>query len=183
LPSIFIPTLITRRTPGGCGPWRLTCARQRKLSDDAAFAHYLNLRAQALLTDDYYASDVAWLDLKNPKVDLIFAPYETYLDGVLGVKTSYGGAILVRNEAESRKLYLYRKQEAAMQQALPIPADDRPSKEGQATPMEVVDAPLRAGDLQLRLPSRGGQSAQRIRASTRRRDRRRSSSRTSWTRA
>jgi len=58
-----------------------------KLSDDAAFAHYLNLRAQALLTDDYYASDVAWLDLKNPKVDLIFAPYETYLDGVLGVKT------------------------------------------------------------------------------------------------
>ena len=118
-----------------------------KLSDDPAFAHYLNLRAEALLTDDYYASDVAWLDLKNPKVDLIFAPYETYLDGVLGVKTSYGGAILIRNEAESRKLDLYRKQEAAMQQALPIPAEDRPSKEGQATPMEVVDAPLRAGDL------------------------------------
>ena len=70
-----------------------------KLSDDPAFAHYLNLRAQALLTDDYYASDVAWLDLKSPKVDLIFAPYETYLDGVLGVKTSYGGAVLIRNEA------------------------------------------------------------------------------------
>jgi hypothetical protein len=41
--------------------------------------------------DDYYASDIAWLDLKDPKIDLIFAPYETYLDGVLGVKTSYGG--------------------------------------------------------------------------------------------
>jgi hypothetical protein len=120
-----------------------------KLSDDAAFAHYLNLRAEALLTDDFYASDVAWLDLKSPKIDLIFAPYETYLDGVLGVKTSYGGAILIRNEAESRKLDLYRKQEAAMQQALPVPADSgaRPSKEGFATPMEVADAPLRAGDL------------------------------------
>jgi hypothetical protein len=118
-----------------------------KLSPDPAFAHFLNLRAQALLTDDYYASDVAWLDLKDPKIDLIFAPYETYLDGVLGVKTSYGGAILVRNEAESRKLAIYRQHEAAMQQALPVPAEDRPSKEGRATPMEVVDAPLRAGDL------------------------------------
>ncbi len=45
-----------------------------KLSPDPAFAHYLNLRADALLSDDYYASDVAWLDLKNPKIDLIFAP-------------------------------------------------------------------------------------------------------------
>lgn len=118
-----------------------------KLSPDASFAHYLNLRADALLSDDYYASDVAWLDLKNPKIDLIFAPYETYLDGVLGVKTSYGGAILVRNEAESRKLAMYQQHEAGMQQALPIAVEDKPSKEGQATPMEVVDAPLRAGDL------------------------------------
>ncbi len=118
-----------------------------KLSPDPAFAHFLNLRATALLTDDYYASDIAWLDLKNPKVDLIFAPYEVYLDGLLGVKTSYGGAILIRNDAESRKLAMYQAQEAAMQQALPVPAEDKPSKEGQATPMEVVDSPLRAGDL------------------------------------
>ena len=120
-----------------------------KLSSDAAFAHYLNLRADALLSDDYYASDVAWLDLKDPKVDLIFAPYEVYLDGLLGVKTSYGAAILIRNDAESRKLAMYRQQEAAMQQALPVPADSgaKPSKEGFATPMEVADAPLRGGDL------------------------------------
>jgi Peptidase family M49 len=118
-----------------------------KLSPDPAFAHYLDLRADALLTDDLYASDIAWLDLKNPKVDLIFAPYETYLDGVLGVKTSYGGAILIRNDAESAKLALYQQHEAEMQQALPIPADAKPGKEGQATPMEVADAPLRAGDL------------------------------------
>jgi len=63
------------------------------------------------------------------------------------VKTSYGGAILIRNDAESRKLALYQQQEAAMQQALPVPDEDKPSKSGQATPMEVVDSPLRAGDL------------------------------------
>ena len=118
-----------------------------RLSSDSAFAHYLNLRAAALLSDDYYASDVAWLELKNPKIDLIFAPYETYLDGLLGVKTSYGGSILIRDEAETRKLAVYQQNEAAMQQALPIPTADKPSKEGHAMPMEVADAPLRAGDL------------------------------------
>ena len=118
-----------------------------KLSPDAAFAHYLNLRADALLSDDYHTSDIAWVELKDPKIDLIFGPYQTALDGVLGVKTSYGGAILIRNEAESRKLAIYRQQEAAMQQALPLPAEDKPSKAGQAAPMEVADAPLRAGDL------------------------------------
>ena len=53
------------------------------LSDDEAFAEFLRLRADALLSDDYYKSDLAWLDLKNPKFDLILAPYETYLDGLL----------------------------------------------------------------------------------------------------
>ena len=118
-----------------------------KLTNDAAFARFLNLRADSLLTDDYYASDVAWLDMKNPKIDIIFAPYESYLDDLMGVKTSYGAAIMIRNEPESRKLALYQEHEAEMQRALPIPDEDKPSKEGQATPMEVVDAPLRAGDL------------------------------------
>ena len=55
-----------------------------KLSADPAFANFLRLRADALLTDDYYKSDLAWLDLKDPKFDVIFAPYETYLDDLLG---------------------------------------------------------------------------------------------------
>ena len=118
-----------------------------KLSPDPAFAKFLNQRAAALLSADYYESDLAWLDLKNPKVDIIFAPYETYLDGLLGVKGSYGAAILIRNDTESRKLDMYREHEAEMQKALPLPDADKPSKQGQPTPMEVVDAPLRAGDL------------------------------------
>ena len=117
------------------------------LSDDPAFANFLRLRADALLTDDYYESDLAWLDLKNPKFDVIFAPYETYLDDFLGVKTSYGASILIRNEAESRKLAVYQKYVPEIQDALPLDAADRPSKRGHLTPMEVMDAPYRAGDL------------------------------------
>ncbi len=117
------------------------------LSDDKDFAQFLRLRADALLSDDYYPSDLKWLDLKNPKIDTIFAPYETYLDDVLGVKTSYEAAILIRNEPESAKLALYQKYIPDIQDALPLAAADRPSKRGQPTPMEVMDAPFRTGDL------------------------------------
>ncbi len=117
------------------------------LSSDPAFANFLRLRADALLSDNYYKSDLAWLDERDPKVDVIFAPYETYLDDLLGVKTSYGASILIRNEEESRKLAVYEKYVPDMQDALPLDAADRPSKRGHLTPMEVMDAPYRAGDL------------------------------------
>jgi hypothetical protein len=117
------------------------------LSDDAAFAKFLRLRADALLSDDYFPSDLAWLELKNPKFDIIFAPYETYMDGLLGVKGSYGAAVMVRNGRESRKLELFQKYVPEIQDALPLAAEDRPSKHGLETPMEVMDAAFRAGDL------------------------------------
>jgi len=129
------------------GPAAQALREAAKLSQDPAFAKFLQLRADALLTDDYFPSDLAWLDLKNPKFDIIFAPYETYLDDLLGVKGSYGAAVLVRNERESRKLELFQKYVPEIQDALPLAAEDRPSKHGLETPMEVMDAPLRAGDL------------------------------------
>jgi hypothetical protein len=118
-----------------------------QLSTDSAFANFLRLRAQAVETDDYYASDLAWVDLKDPKFDLILAPYETYHDELLGVKGSYGAAVLIRNDLESRKLADYQNHVAAIQDALPVDAAARPSKRGKLAPMEVMDAPFRAGDL------------------------------------
>ena len=117
------------------------------LSDDSGFAKFLRLRADALGKDDYYASDLAWLDLKAPKFDAIFAPYETYTDDLLGVKATYGASVLIRNEEESRKLAVYQKYVPDIQDALPVDAAARPSKRGNLTPMEVMDAPYRAGDL------------------------------------
>ena len=134
-------TMVSRQGPDIAGEWyhsrfveflRPAAAALREaaaLSDDPAFAKFLRLRADALLTDDYYKSDLAWLDLKDPKFDVIFAPYETYLDDLLGVKTSYGASILIRNEAESRKLAVYQKYVPDIQDALPLAAADRPSKQ------------------------------------------------------
>lgn len=117
------------------------------LSDEPQFANFLRLRADALLSDDYYPSDIAWLELRAPKFDIIYAPYETYDDGLLGIKTSYGAAVLIRNETESRKLALYEKYVPDIQDALPLAPEDRPSKRDHQTPMEVMDTPFRAGDL------------------------------------
>ena len=118
-----------------------------ELSDDPAFVKFLQLRAHALLTDNYWDSDIAWLDLKNPKFDIIFAPYETYLDGLLGVKTSYGASVMIRNDAESKKLEVFQKYVPQLQESLPLAPADLPSKRGKQSPMEVVDAIYRSGDL------------------------------------
>jgi len=117
------------------------------LSDDSAFAHFLKLRAAALLNDDYFASDLAWVDLKNPKFDVVFAPYESYLDDLLGVKTSYGMAVMIRNDTESKKLEVFQKYVPQLQESLPLRREDLPSKKGQNTPMEIMDAIYRSGDL------------------------------------
>ena len=117
------------------------------LSDDKQFADFLRLRADAFLSDDYFKSDLAWVELQNPKFDVIMAPYETYLDGVLGVKTSYGAAVMIRNEAESAKLATYQQHVSELQDALALAPEDRPSKAGQPSPMEVMDTPFRGGDL------------------------------------
>jgi hypothetical protein len=131
--------------------WLVPAARALReaaaLSDDAPFAAFLRLRADALLTDDYYKSDLAWVDLEDRKFDVIMAPYETYLDDLLGVKTSFGAAVMIRNAAESEKLATYKKHVADIQDALPLSPEDRPSNTGHPTPMEVMDTPYRSGDL------------------------------------
>jgi len=104
------------------------------LSADKAFAEFLRQRADALLTDDYYKSDLVWVDLNDPKFDVIFAPYETYLDDLMGVKTSYGAAVLIRNEAESKKLAVYQEYVPDIQDALPLVREDRRRNAGNPPP-------------------------------------------------
>ena len=158
--EIFDPWTVVKRSGGGLvgipyhvefARWVVPAAKALRdaaaLSSDKAFASFLRLRADALLNDDYYKSDLAWVDLEDRKFDVIMAPYETYLDNLLGVKTSYGSAVMIRNAAESGKLSMYKKYAAAIQDALPLAAADRPSNLGHRTPMEVMDTPYRSGDL------------------------------------
>jgi hypothetical protein len=117
------------------------------LSSDEAFAKFLRMRADALLSDDYFPSDIAWLELKRPKFDVVFAPYETYSDELMGVKATYGAAAMIRDEAERRRMEAFQQYVADIQDALPVAAEFRPSKRGLETPMEVVNVPFRTADL------------------------------------
>jgi len=114
-------------------------------SDDAPFHAFLAARADALLSDDYHASDLLWLALRSPRIDLIFGPSRTSLDHLLGVKTNYGAAILIRDDEESRKLALISPYLAQIQQSLPLPAEDKPALADRGS-MEVADSPFRTGD-------------------------------------
>jgi hypothetical protein len=158
--ALYSPTTIVRRDGDKLNaiPYHVAFAeflkpaadalrRGAALSKDAAFADFLRKRADALLSDDYYPSDIAWLNLKSPRIDIVFAPYETYDDELLGVKATYGAAILIRNDAASQKLELFQRYVAEIQDALPLAPEDRPSKHGLATPMEAADSPFRAADL------------------------------------
>ena len=131
------------------------------LSDDKDFAQFLRMRADALLSDDYYPSDLKWLDLKNPKIDVIFAPYETYLDGVLGVKTSYEAAVLIRNEPESAKLALYQKYIPDLQDALPLAARGQAFQTRPADPDGSGGRAVPHRRYAARISGGGGQSAER----------------------
>ena len=159
--SIYDPYTVVKRQPSGAlaatpytteykaqlVPMAQALRDAAALSPDPQFANFLRLRADALLSSDYYRSDLAWLELKNPKFDVIFAPYETYLDDLLGIKTSFGASVLIRNDTESQRLSVYQKYVPDIEDALPVEAWARPSKHGHLTPMEVMDAPYRAGDL------------------------------------
>ena len=131
-----------------------------ELSENAAFATFLRLRADAPLSDDYFQSDLTWLDLDNPKVDVIFAPCETYLDGLLGVKTSYVASVLVGDDVESRRLDVYQQYVPGIQDALPLAAEDRPSEKGPAFTDGDHGCAVSSRRPGARIPGRGGQPAQ-----------------------
>lgn len=116
------------------------------LSDNAAFAKFLTLKAAALETDDYFDVDVAWIDLKGSKFDIVFGPFETYSDGVKGVKAKYESSIEIIDEKESQKLEIYKTYLKDMEDNLPIPAEYKSEVKGLTAEFVIVRDIFRAGE-------------------------------------
>lgn len=115
------------------------------LSDNQSFADFLRLKAQALKTDNYFDADVAWIDLKNNKFDIVFGPFETYDDGIMGVKAKYQAYIEIIDKAESAKLDLYTQYLQEMEDNLPIPKEYHSVVGGLTTKFVVVRDIIRTG--------------------------------------
>ena len=91
-----------------------------ELAEDPGLKEYLQLRSKALLTDDYYKSDIAWMDMKNNTIDFVVGPIENYEDELFGYKTAYEAAILVKDKDWSKKLERFAKFLPDLQKQLPV---------------------------------------------------------------
>jgi len=116
-----------------------------KLTDNATLKHFLETRAAAFLSNDYYASDVAWMDLDAP-LDVTIGPYETYNDEVFGYKAAFEAYINIRDDAETSKLRFFGDHMQEVENNLPIDAKYRNPKIGALSPIRVVNEVFAAGD-------------------------------------
>jgi hypothetical protein len=115
------------------------------LTDNATLRKFLNLRAEAFHSNDYYASDVAWMDLDAP-LEVTIGPYETYNDEIFGYKAGFEAYITVRDEKESERLKVFAARLQEVEDNLPIEGKYRNPKLGAAAPIRVVNEIYAAGD-------------------------------------
>jgi Peptidase family M49 len=115
------------------------------LTDNPTLKNFLNLRADAFLSNDYYASDLAWMDLDAP-IDITIGPYETYNDELFGYKAAFEVYVNLRDDAESAKFSALSAHLQKIEDNLPIDPQYRNPKLGAAAPIRVVDEILAAGD-------------------------------------
>lgn len=112
---------------------------------NATLKRFLELRAKAFLTNDYYESDLAWMDLDAP-VDVTIGPYETYNDELFGYKAAFEAYVNLRDEEETAKLKFFGNHLQEIENNLPIDAKYRNPKIGGQSPISVVNEVFDAGD-------------------------------------
>ncbi|MCO5275242.1 MAG: Zn-dependent hydrolase [Flavobacteriales bacterium] len=111
------------------------------LAKDPGLKHYLKERAKALRTDEYRASDIAWMDMRTNAMDLIIGPIETYEDQLFGYKASHEAYVLVKDQQWTRRLERFAKLLPNLQRNLPVPAaykKEKPGSDGQLGAYDVI---------------------------------------------
>jgi hypothetical protein len=116
------------------------------LAEDEGLEAYLRARAKALRTDDYRASDRAWLDMKDNRIDLVIGPIETYEDRLFGYKAAYESYVLVKDMDWSRRLARYAAMLPELQRGLPVPEAYKAEKPGTDSDLNAYDVLYYAGD-------------------------------------
>ncbi len=115
------------------------------LTDNATLKDFLVKRAAAFLSNDYYASDLAWMDLDAP-LDITIGPYETYNDEIFGYKAGFEAYVNLRDDAETAKLAFFGSHLQEIENNLPIDPKYRNPKLGAQAPIRVVNEVFSAGD-------------------------------------
>ncbi|TWU56965.1 Peptidase family M49 [Rubripirellula tenax] len=116
------------------------------LADDAGLRHYLLLRADALLTDDYRPSDVAWLEMHGNTIDVVIGPIENYEDQLYGYKTAHEAYVLIKDKQWSERLAKYAAFLPELQRTLPVADAYKQEEPGTDTELNAYDVIYYAGD-------------------------------------
>ncbi|MFC3201031.1 Zn-dependent hydrolase [Alteromonas oceani] len=116
-----------------------------ELADNETFANYLKLRAEALLSDDYYASDMAWMDMKTNPIELVIGPIETYEDQLYGYRAAFESYVLIKDMAWSERLAKYAQFLPELQEGLPVDEAYKQETPGSDADLNAYDVIYYAG--------------------------------------
>jgi len=116
------------------------------LAEDEGFKKYLELRADALLTDNYYPSDLAWMDMKENDIDFVVGPIENYEDALFNYKAAHEAFILIKDKVWSEKLTYISSVLPEMQKSLPVPDQYKKETPGSDSDLGAYDVVFYAGD-------------------------------------
>jgi hypothetical protein len=116
------------------------------LAEDAGFRRYLELRAGALLDDNYQPSDMAWMDMKSNAVDIVIGPIETYQDALFGYKAAFSAYVLIKDVAWSQRLERFAALLPELQRELPVDARYKAESPGSDADLNAYFAVYYAGD-------------------------------------
>ena len=117
-----------------------------ELAENDGLKNYLTLRADALLTDEYQVSDMAWLDMKTNQIDVVIGPIETYEDQLYGYKSAHEAYVLVKDMEWSKRLAKYGAFLPELQRGLPVPEQYKQEEPGTDTELNAYDVIYYAGD-------------------------------------
>jgi len=117
-----------------------------ELAEDPGFKKYLQLRAKALRTDNYFESDMAWMDMKNNRIDIVIGPIENYEDKLFNYKSAHEAYILIKDMAWSDKLSKYAQFLPDLQKGLPVDEKYKQEKPGTDADLNAYDVVYYAGD-------------------------------------
>lgn len=116
------------------------------ICDNAGMKKYLVERVKALQTNDYFASDMAWMDMKDSNLDFVVGPIENYDDELLGLKTSFEAFVLVKDLAWSKSLAKYIQLLPSLQKSLPCDPKFKQEVPGTESDLNVYDVLYYGGD-------------------------------------
>ena len=117
-----------------------------ELTTNEGMKKYLTERVKAFRTDDYLASDLAWMDMKDCNMDLVIGPIENYDDHLFEAKAAYEAFILLKDEKRSANLAKYVGLLPELQKALPCAPEYKTFVPGTSSDLNVYDAIYYAGD-------------------------------------